>query len=96
MPRRLVAYRSRSRYQPGNVPAASPVLLTVIVQLKELPNATLLLTLLVFVTIRSASERYTVTLSGFDVDSADRSSGGIRHQGCCKICKRDHIGRGTR
>ena len=44
-----------------------PVLLTVIVQLKELPNVTLLLTLLTFVTIRSARERYTVTLSVFDV-----------------------------
>ena len=40
-----------------NVPAARPVLLTVIVQLKELPNATLLLTLLVFVTTKSARER---------------------------------------
>ena len=44
-----------------------PVLLTVIVQLKELPSTTLLLALLVFVTIRSASERYTVRLVELDV-----------------------------
>jgi len=42
------------------------VLLTVIVQLNELPSTTLLLALLVFVTIRSASERYMVRLVVFD------------------------------
>lgn len=47
--------------------SAMPVLLTVIVQLNELPSTTLLLALLVFVTIRSASERYTVRLVGVDV-----------------------------
>lgn len=47
-------------------PAVTPVLLTVIVQLKELPRATVLLTLLVFVTIRSASDRKTVTASVFE------------------------------
>ena len=41
----------------AKLPAAIPVLLTVIVQLNELPNATLPLTLLVFVTIKSANER---------------------------------------
>ena len=50
-----------------NVPTATPVLLTVIIQWKELPNVTLLLTLFVFVTIRSASERNTVKISVFDV-----------------------------
>lgn len=50
-----------------NVPVAIPVLLTVIVQLKELPSVIVLLTLFVFVTIRSASERKMVTLSVFDV-----------------------------
>ena len=47
--------------------SAIPVLLTVIVQLNELPSTTLPLALLVFVTIRSASERYTVRLVVFDV-----------------------------
>lgn len=47
--------------------SAIPVLLTVIVQLNELPSTTLLLTLLAFVTIRSASERYMVRLVVFDV-----------------------------
>ncbi len=50
-----------------NVAAATPVLLAVIVQLKGLPNATLLLTSLVLVTISSARERKTVRLSVFDV-----------------------------
>ena len=63
---------------PGNVslrmalpnrkaPAVTPVLLTVIVQSKEFPNVTLLLTLLVLVTIKSARERKIVKLSVFEV-----------------------------
>jgi len=50
----------------AKLPATTPVLFTVIVQLKELPVTTLLLTLLVFVTTMSAREPYTVLLSVFD------------------------------
>ena len=48
-------------------PAATPVLLTVIVQLKELPTVTVLLTLLVLVMTKSAKDRKTVRLSVFEV-----------------------------
>lgn len=50
-----------------NVASATPVLLTVMVQLKGLPTATTLPTLSVLVTIKSARERKTVTLSVFEV-----------------------------
>ena len=51
----------------AKAPAAMPVLLAVTVQLKELPNGIVLLTLFVFVMMRSARLRNTVTLSVFDV-----------------------------
>lgn len=52
---------------PAKSASAIPVLLTVMVQLNELPSTTLPLALLVFVTIKSASERYMVRLVVFDV-----------------------------
>lgn len=51
----------------ANTASAMPLFVTVIVQLNVPFCATLPVTLFVFVTVRSASERYTVTLDVFEV-----------------------------